>query len=330
MEFVRAPTKLLEKIVAGTCFLWIALGGLPCIIFTIYLILYTRFWIEAVAYLVWIFLWDNDAKITGNRRSQWFRDLSVWKYLTQYFPVGVEKLPWVELDPKKNYLFCVFPHGMISFGAICGFGTSYGMFKSFFPDHDSLLVTLSQHFSVPFFREMILGFGGISCEAKAIETALIHPGGGQVCVLMPGGARESYYCKPGQYKILLNERKGFVKLALRTGAPLVPVISFGETDLFDQYENPTLRQVQEIIRNWTGVALAVPIGRGFLGLVPRRKPIRAVVGNPMEIPKIEFPTSKDVEEYHAKFGKAMQEMFEEQKYNYLSVDEAEKTHLVLV
>jgi 2-acylglycerol O-acyltransferase 2 len=33
---------------------------------------------------------------------------------------------------------------------------------------------------------------------------------------------------------VLRCRKGFIKLAIRTGADLVPVLAFGENDLYDQ------------------------------------------------------------------------------------------------
>lgn len=42
--------------------------------------------------------------------------------MKNYFPATLERLPWVELDPKKNYLFCCFPHGMLSLGVFCSFG----------------------------------------------------------------------------------------------------------------------------------------------------------------------------------------------------------------
>ena len=34
---------------------------------------------------------------------------------------------------------------------------------------------------------------------------------------------------------MLAKRKGFVRVALETGAVLVPVITFGETDIFTTY-----------------------------------------------------------------------------------------------
>lgn len=52
-----------------------------------------------------------------------------------------------------------------------------------------------------------------------------------------------------------------------------------------------------------------------------------VVGQPMEVPKLENPTSEEIEEYHAKFVEHLQRMFEEQKYNYLQ--NAADTKLVI-
>lgn len=51
--------------------------------------------------------------------------------------------------------------------------------------------------------------------------------------LIVGGAREQRLAEPNVYKFVLKNRKGFVKIALRTGASLVPAISFGENNTFD-------------------------------------------------------------------------------------------------
>lgn len=65
--------------------------------------------------------------------------------------------------------------------------------------------------------------------------------------------------------------------------PLVPVCSFGETNLFDQVsfaEGSFMHNLQIYIRKKIGMAPVIPVGRGFFqysfGLVPRRTPITVV------------------------------------------------------
>jgi len=68
-------------------------------------------------------------------------------------------------------------------------------------------------------------------------------------------------------------------------SPLVPVISFGETDVYDQVQNPEgslLRRAQEFCRRVTGIAPVALLGRGLFqysfGVVPQRRPI-TTLGN---------------------------------------------------
>lgn len=274
--------RRLQTLATGLWFVVMAFGGFMGLFFSIYLILFTKFRWISLLYLLWIWF-DRDACNRGGRANDWVRSWSWWKYFVDYFPIRTERLPWVELDPKRNYLFCFFPHGMLSTGPFALSATNYGGFKELFPHHKPHALTLAQHFHMPFFRELAFSLGGCAASAEALNHILGAPEGGNVATLVVGGAAESYYSRPGQYRILVKKRKGFVKLALRNGAPLVPCISFGETDLFNQVNNPEgslLRKVQETLRKFIGMAPALPIGRGFFqysfGLVPRRKPITCV------------------------------------------------------
>ena len=54
---------------------------------------------------------------------------------------------------------------------------------------------------------------------------------GRGITIVVGGARESLDAQPQSLRLVLKRRKGFVKLAIRTGADLVPVLAFGGTHL---------------------------------------------------------------------------------------------------
>ena len=46
---------------------------------------------------------------------------------------------------------------------------------------------------------------------------MTEKGAGNSVVIVVGGAVEAFDAHPGTYKLTLNERKGFIKLALKTG-----------------------------------------------------------------------------------------------------------------
>ena len=57
---------------------------------------------------------------------------------------------------------------------------------------------------------------------------------GLAAVLVPGGALEALNSDEDKIRLVLNRRKGFIKLALRFGVNLVPTFSFGENFIYDQ------------------------------------------------------------------------------------------------
>ena len=87
-------------------------------------------------------------------------------------------------------------------------------------------------------------------------------------------------------------RKGFVRVALTTGAHLVPVLSFGENDLFEPIavEKHSLTwYTQQLTKTMLGFCVPPFVGKGLLGyqygLLPKPRPIVTVVGKPLPVPK---------------------------------------------
>lgn len=249
-------------------------------------------------YLLWIYV--DTTPSMGSLRwphvTGVLRNMRIWNYVVDYFPARLVKT--ATLDPAGKYLFGYHPHGIISAGALLNFGTNATGFDALFPGVDLHVLGAKALFQIPFFREWLLILGGGSVGRKTCETLL---GRGESIMIVVGGARESLEAHQDSDTIVLTlaERKGFVRVALKTGAALVPVVSFGENDIFAQYPNPKgslLRRVQErILRLWGytipsffGVGsfpLAAPsIGSFQYGLLPFRRPMTTIVGAPIEVP----------------------------------------------
>lgn len=56
---------------------------------------------------------------------------------------------------------------------------------------------------------------------------------GQASVLVVGGVSEALNAGSADIQLTLRRRRGFVKLALRFGRPIVPVFAFGENFLYE-------------------------------------------------------------------------------------------------
>ncbi|XP_033329797.2 2-acylglycerol O-acyltransferase 2-A [Megalopta genalis] len=332
---LNVPLKRrLETLSAALLIIVLGFGDLIGYVLTAYLLFYTetvRYFI--LFYFIWMYYdWDTCNK--GGRAARWttwIRNCAWMQYICNYFPVKLVKT--TDLDPEKNYLFCSFPHGILSTGIFGAFGSDILGCKQLFPGLDVRVVVLDQHFQIPLFREYVSATGGVSSTAKSLNylasTKPEKPYTGRATILIVGGASESLECQPGTYRILVKRRKGFVKIALKNGIPLVPVFSFGETDIYDQVygtEGSTLKKVQHFIRKKIGIAPIILRGRGFFqysfGIIAQRKPITVVVGSPIELPKIPEPTTEQIDEYHEIFIKRLVELFESNKHKYVENPES--------
>lgn len=151
--------------------------------------------------------------------------------------------------------------------------------------------------------------------------------------MLIGGAAESLEAHPGRYTLVLKKRKGFIRIALETGASLVPVFCFGENDLYEALENPEdsfLRKFQEIIKKLSNFGLPIFWGRGIFnysfGYVPFRKPTYTVVGKPIEVKKIFSPSQEKIDELHNKYVEELKKLFDEHKEKYL-IDKNTTLHI---
>uniref|UniRef100_A0A8D1V669 Acyltransferase n=1 Tax=Sus scrofa TaxID=9823 RepID=A0A8D1V669_PIG len=228
-----------------------------------------------------------------------------------------------ELDPSRNYLAGFHPHGILATGAFTNLCTESTGFSSLFPGIRPHLMMLNLWFRVPFFRDYIMSGGLVASDKESAAHILSRKTGGNLLGIITGGAQEALNARPGSYKLVLRNRKGFVRLALRHGAALVPIFSFGENDAFDQVENlpgSWLRWCQDRLQRIMGISLPLFHGRGVFqhsfGFLPYRRPITTVVGTPIEVQKTPNPSQEEVDGLHQRYLKELSRLFEAHKLKY--------------
>ena len=215
------------------------------------------------------------------------------------------------------------------------FNSSHSKWSSLFPGIRSKIATLGMNLLVPITREMLLSFGVCSASANSLTTLLQQSNDptnesnqdgytANGVGLVVGGAQESFYALPNTYKCVLKNRKGFVKIALKSGASLVPAISFGENELFEitEYKPGSWgRLFQDTMKRITKVAFIPFNGRGILqynfGMIPKRQKVTTVIGAPIKVEKILKPTQEDIDRIHGLFCAQLKELFDAHKGKYV-------------
>lgn len=289
-------------------------------------LLFTSYYWLTLVYIIW-YIYDIETCHQGGRINRSARKWRIWKHYCNYFPMKLVKT--VDLDPNENYLFAVHPHGIMSFSAYGNFSTEGTGFSQIFPGLRVSLLVLKEQFYGPLMRELLLWSGTCAASVKNLKYILTNKGQckskGQVCALIIGGAAESLESRPGVFRLVLKKRKGFIRVALETGTSLVPVFSFGENEVFYTKENPEdskLRKFQDKVKKLTNFGLPIINGRGIFnysfGLMPHRRPMHTVVGEPMKITKNTSPTNQEIDELHELYIKNLTKLFDEHKVNYLS------------
>ncbi|KAH8277718.1 hypothetical protein KR018_004197 [Drosophila ironensis] len=287
-----------------------------------------------IIYLVYV--------VVDHRRTHSIMDGNGWKifrhnwlfrHYRDYFPVQLVKT--AELPPNRNYILASFPHGILGTGISINMGLDISKWLELFPQVRPKVATLDQNFLTPIVRGLLRSWGLVSVSKEALVYLLTKSNDpkhkdnrdgftSNAVAILVGGAQEALDSHPGQYILTLKNRKGFVKMAIRTGASIVPTFSFGEVDILDQVANPpnsTVRRFQDFVKRLTGVSPLVPVGRGIfnytLGFLPNRCRIVQVVGSPIDVVKNAQPDPEYVDKIHKQVINALENMFTQYKDQYI-------------
>ncbi|ORZ23976.1 diacylglycerol acyltransferase type 2A [Absidia repens] len=289
----------------------------------LFLWFWTRpFWFPlAILYLAYLLL--DRAPVEGGRPFPWVREWSLWKHIVDFFPIQIIKEQ--NLDPSCRYIFGCHPHGIACFGPLTTFGTEASGFSRLFPGINTRLATLPVTFMVPLYRDLLLSMGLCSISRASCDHVLSSSGLSLAIVV--GGATEALVAQPGTNQLILKKRLGFIRLAIRHNATLVPVFSFGEADMYHQSQSMG-GSLGQTLRSWVkqicGISFPLFHARGIFnydfGLVPYRKPVTIIVGRPIAVPKLEKdqaePTKEQLLEVQERYIKELIDIYDKYKDVY--------------
>ena len=175
------------------------------------------------------------------------------------------------------------------------------------------------------YGQVLKKYGTVTASHEHARAALEN---GAALLVYPGGDWEVHRSIGDAHKVDLAGRKGFIKLALDAGVPIVPVVSIGgqETSVFLSRGDwlASLLGLDRTLRlKVLPISLALPWGLNigdFLGHIPLPAKITTEVLPPIDL-HAEFGEDPDLEEVYDHVVRVMQEtldsLAEERRYPIL-------------
>lgn len=213
----------------------------------------------------------------------------------------------------RNYLVGMHPHGVFSFAGLCAalstMGASEGFGSSLAKEAPTAVASVVKSF--PFLKDILGMFGIVDASGKTLSKRLskkVAIGRTSSACLYIGGMLELFYSSPRREAVFLSGRKGFVKLAMREGADIIPTYLFGNTTVLSALSWGPLAALSRKL----GVSVTLFWGRWLLP-VPRPVQLVYARGRPIGLPHIQNPTQEDVDKWHGVYCEKLQELFENYK-----------------
>jgi hypothetical protein len=290
--YIMSPKlSLREKVLAHLC---LCLGVLiyTAGMITIPLFIFGNFHIRATILCIVIFQLFFAKR--SDKYKSFLRSMNSFNYFKSF------RLHFEEEPKDNNCLFAFHPHGCM------GVGVSQVMATNDFFYNNTIVCVSRALTYVPIsgLFAKLMGVEGV--DNKTFERLMKE---GKNLSFLPGGFEEATLTTNHRERVYIKNRKGFVKFALKYGYSIYPCYTFGENNLFRTF---TPFEKFRLMLNKIKIPGTFFISK-YLCLPSNEVDLFTVVGRPIELPKIEKPTSEDVERYHDLYIKELVDVFDRHK-----------------
>ncbi|ETV84621.1 hypothetical protein H257_03774 [Aphanomyces astaci] len=304
-SFLFNALELAISIIAIHYLVWPVFTGV--FLYYIHTLGYTYVSVALILAYVPTFLNNAHMKLTpkeGGMQWDWLRQHSAWKFMCSY--TKLEIVREAELDPTKQYVFAYHPHGILILSRI---STYAGNFEALFPGIVARALGATPMFYIPMAREICLWLAAVDASRKNAERILKDK---MSVIVYPGGSKEIFLTDPKskQTTLVLNKRLGFIRLAVRYGADIVPTFVFGEKWMYNIWNPP--KSVRHFFLSTLKVPLLLFWGRGFTWLPKRltgKRKFGVVHGKPIPVVQNENPTEEELVKIHTLYVEELNDLF---------------------
>lgn len=229
-----------------------------------------------VGMLFYILSYVDPATKKGNRNWEWFRSLKMWRCIWNWwFPITYH-WQYHRFEKKTRYVFIVHPNPY-NLGMLMGLGLHGG--QETMSGLNLLWMAPSILLRIPGLRDFLLWSGAVDHDQHSLIDLMNR---GHSVALCPNGMKDALTIDKDAICIT-KAREEIFSFASETGAELVPVLIYGETELYDC--PPTLPNLIVALRKFTLHKLGIPWPTLALGhmrtFLPKRgRELHVYIGSP--------------------------------------------------
>jgi 2-acylglycerol O-acyltransferase 2 len=203
-------------------------------------------------------------------------------------------------------LFVWQPHGLISISSVLyNSGLLYA--PGYSPNH---CAAISFWHYIPFIGDFARHLGSIPADAASIRKSLRAR---ESVSVMLGGVRDMI--ENHATRIRIPNRTGIYRIALETGTPLVPVLTYGESERFPRGEFWLFHTINEWLYDTIRLGFPFPSWTAIqnwteLSYKPL-KPIHSYTGAPILVKKVDNPTDEQIDALRKAYNAGVEVLFKE-------------------
>jgi len=204
-------------------------------------------------------------------------------------------------NSETKGLYVWHPHGLFASAPFIHCAMNKGTGSKKMP-----IVTLSMMFKIPFIRDLLRMHGFINSNYSTIKNYLNSD---TSVSLVVGGVEEMFYTEKKKLNLILKNRKGYLKLALETKKPLIPIITYGENELYETVPELTNTSWNRAWKEIVGFMFPFITWKSILRwsnlIYEPFEPIHSHIGEPV------YPEDDDtIETLREKYITALKDLFE--------------------